>query len=371
MHKLLLSALAAVVAFAPHAAAQARPPIARDADPNDWESYFDAGERTFHNAPREAEAAFQWAARLDPTRAEPLVALWAAFYARDHQLAVDYILEKPAVFRREDVLRNEEHRRLAFVRNPFVHLGFEAALIARLSRELDWGRTTDVFLDYGRGDFRDAVRDFGRLIERRPHNLRLRHYRALSWIGAGQLDSATVELQQLLEAMRARDEAEVGEGYESKAHWEHALGLIHELGGDTARARRAYERSLEEDLSWYPSRLGLSRLEEKAGNAAGAAEQLAQAAEIAPEDGVVRLEYCSALLAVQRPGDALAHCQAALEQYPDWAETYLRTGGTYDLMGQTENAARMYREYLDRAPRRNTRMIERVTRRLAQIAPAS
>jgi tetratricopeptide (TPR) repeat protein len=188
-------------------------------------------------------------------------------------------------------------------------------------------------------------------------------------LGAGQPDSAAVEIEALLTALRGQEAREVGEGYESKALWEQALGRIYEIRGDTARSRRAYERSLEEALSWYPSRMGLARLEQNAGNAPAAAEQLARAVEAEPDDGVVRLEYCSALLAVQRPADALEHCEAALRQYPYWAEAYLRTGGAYDQLGRTADAAKMYRQYLERAPRRNTRMIEIVTRRLARIAP--
>lgn len=368
MHKLLLSALAAVVAFAPHVSAQPRPQLAGGADPNDWESYFEVGRRLFTNSPREADAAFLWAGRLDPTRAEPLMARWAAFYARNDQLYIEYLEGEIGLLRREDVTANEENLQLAFIRNPFVHRGFEAALIASLSRRLDWDRATDVFLDYGRGEFADAARDFGRLIERSPRrNLRLRHYRALSFIGAGQSDSAAVELERLLEALRALDDTQVADEYESKAQWEQALGLIYETRGDSARARRAYERSLEEDLAWYPARMGLARLEENAGNLAGAAEQLAQAVEVAPGDGVLRLEYCQTLLGARRAADAVEHCEAALREHPFWAEAYLRTGGAYDMLGRREDAAKMYRQYLDRAPRRQPTMIDRVTRRLAQL----
>jgi hypothetical protein len=59
----------------------ARPELPRGADANDWEAYFDLGERHFWYRPAQAAAAFYWASRLDPTRAEPLFARWAAFYA--------------------------------------------------------------------------------------------------------------------------------------------------------------------------------------------------------------------------------------------------------------------------------------------------
>jgi tetratricopeptide (TPR) repeat protein len=369
MHRLLLSALAALLALAPHAGAQSRPQVARNADPNDWESYFALGQRLFLNSPREADEAFRWASRLDPTRAEPLLARWAAFYARDESLWVDYLNDDPGILRRDDVVRNEALLRTAYIRNPFVHRGMEAALLARLGERVWASRATEAFLDYGRGNFEDAARDFGLLVRRNPEsNLRLRHYRALSFIGAGQVDSAAVEIQALLAALRAREQREVGTGYESKAMWEQALGLVYEIRGDTAASRRAYERSLEEDVTWYPARMGLYRLEERSGNAAAGVEQLRQAVEVAPEDGVLRLEYCNALLDARRPGDALQHCRASLELHPDWAEVYLRLGRAHDMLGQAEQAASMYREYLQRAPRRQASVIDAVNRRLAALA---
>jgi Tfp pilus assembly protein PilF len=376
MRRLLLSALAALVAvgaplaIAPHAAAQPRPSLPRNADPNDWESYFDAGERLFTTFPGQADTAFLWAARLDPTRAEPLLARWAAFYARDQGLWIDYLEEDPRTLRRQDVIDNEEHLSLAYARNPFVHRGLEAALLSRLGRRLRWDGGTRGFMAYGRGDFDEAARIFGRLVRGNPRrHLRLRHYLALSLIGAGRADSAAVEIEALLAALRSAEEREVGDGYESKAAWEHALGLLYEIRGDTARARRAYERSLEEDLAWYPARMGLGRLELRAGNADGAVVHLAQAVEIAPGDGVVRLDYANALLAAGWVEEGAQQCRVAMEMEPYWPEVYLRLAYAHDALGERGDAASMYRAYLERAPRRQAQTIERLTRRLAEIAP--
>jgi tetratricopeptide (TPR) repeat protein len=275
LSSLLVAALVAsgaVSAIAPSAAAQftgqgdaGRPELPRDADPNDWESYFTVGERLFDRAPTEAEAAFIWAARLDPTRAEPLMARWAVFYARDQGLWINYLNDDERTLRRPDVIGNEDHLHLAQVRNPFVHRGLEAALLSMLGRRLLWDRSTEAFMAYGRGEFGRAAAGFGRLVRANPRrNFRLRHFRALSLVGDGQIDSATVEIEQLLTVLRRTDEQEVGEAYQSKAMWEHALGLVYEARRDTARSRRAYERALEEDLSYYAARLGLARLDGRA-----------------------------------------------------------------------------------------------------------
>ena len=47
--------LAALFAAGP-LAAQPAPSLPRDADPRDWESYFDLGNRLFERAPRKQEA---------------------------------------------------------------------------------------------------------------------------------------------------------------------------------------------------------------------------------------------------------------------------------------------------------------------------
>lgn len=53
------------------AEAQARPNLSIAGDLKHWESYFDHGVKVLRATPREAEMAFAWATRLDPTRAEP------------------------------------------------------------------------------------------------------------------------------------------------------------------------------------------------------------------------------------------------------------------------------------------------------------
>lgn len=376
MRRILLPVLAALLAVgAPlatsHAGAQERPRLPRDADPNDWESYFELGERLFLSFPSRADTAFAWAARLDPSRAEPLLARWAAFHARDEGRWIGYMEERERTLRRQDVIDNEGFLWMAYARNPFVHRGLEAALFSRMGRRLAPDRGLQGFLAYGRADFDEAVRIFGGMVMRNPsRNAWIRHYLALSLIGAGRADSAVVEIQALLTALRADDQREVGDVYESKALWETALGRVYEIRGDTALARRAYERSLEEDLSWYPARLGLGRLELRAENAQGAVAQLAQAVEVAPSDPVVRLDLANALLAAGRVQEGAREAGVALELAPHWADVYLRLGYAHDVLGEHAQAASMYRGFLERAPRRQTHIITRVTQRLAELVPA-
>jgi tetratricopeptide (TPR) repeat protein len=362
--------IAAVAAAAPVRAQQPepeRPGLPRGADPNDWEAYFDQGESQFERFPARAAAAFYWAGRLDPTRAEPLFAQWAVFFSRDWGLWLSYVYEEKQAFERTDVIANEALRRRSYYRNPFVHRGFEAALWSRMGREMRWDGAATAFMNYGRGDFAQAAAGFGRVVRANPvQNVRWRQWRALSFAGAGQLDSAAVELGYLLETLRTQDQVVMGY-YESKAMHEFALGMLHEAGGRTAEARRAWERALEEDMSMYPARAALARLALRERHTTEAADHMAQAVDLAPNDAVMQFEYGNALVAANRRDDAIAAYQRAVQLEPYWAEPYMRLGIVFDNAGRPAEALFAYRAYLERAPRRHGPAIQRITERIAAL----
>jgi Tfp pilus assembly protein PilF len=368
--RLVLAAAAVLLPVA--LAAQAQPPrpsLGRNADPNDWEAYFEHGQRAFDRAPVQAAASFYWASRVDPTRAEPLFARWAAFFKQDYGTWLAYLEGDPEIMRRANLIENEALLTWAYRRNPFVHRGFEAALYSGLGRRLRWDGATAAFMEYGRGDFPDAAQEFGRLVRANERNVGFRYWRALAFVGGSQLDSAAVELTHLLEALRAEDAQVVRYHYESKAMIEYALGMLHEAAQRPAEARRAWERALEEDLSMYPARAALARLALRERKAAEAVEHMAQAVEIAPGDGVMQYEYGNALMSANRRDDAIAAYQRALQLELHWADPYLRLGVAFDNAQEPGKAAAAYRAYLERAPRRQTAEIQRATQRLAALAP--
>src|ERR1041384_1762718 len=69
---LIVLALACWPAVMPAQAEPHRPALRAAADTNDWEACFDAGVAKLRREPAEAEAAFYWASRPPPPRAEPL-----------------------------------------------------------------------------------------------------------------------------------------------------------------------------------------------------------------------------------------------------------------------------------------------------------
>lgn len=345
-----------------------RPNLPRGADANDWEAYFDEGERRFQDLPVQARDYFYWASRLDPARAEPYFARWATFYAHAHGGWFEYLEGNREFLARPEVIANDSLVTRALQRNPFVHRGLEAALFAMMGRRLVWDGAIRAFMDYGEGDFADAAQRFGRMVRSNPgRNVRFRHWRALSFVGAGQLDSAAVEIEALLTVLRAADEQYVAYQYESKAMYEYALGMLHEVRGLPAEARRAYERALEEDLAMFPARAALGRLSLRERNTAEAAEHLAQVVEIAPNDGVMHYEYGNALLLASRFDEAVAAYQRAVQLEPHYADPYLRLGIALENAGKPAEAEAAYRAYLERAPRRQATEIQRATQRLAAL----
>jgi tetratricopeptide (TPR) repeat protein len=370
----LLLALAAMfaVSAAAHAQLPERPNLPRGADANDWEAYFEMGDREFQRDPRKAMAAFYWASRLDPTRAEPLFARWAAYYGNDQGSWIAYLTEDREILARPAVIANDSLLLWAYRRNPFVHRGLEVGLYTMLGRQLRWDGAMRAFVEYGEADFAEAAQRFGSIVRGNPgRNVRFRHWRALSFVGAGQLDSATAEITELLRVLRATDSERLAYYYESKAMYEYALGMLHEAGNRPAEARRAFERALEEDLSMYPARSGLGRLALRERKSAEAVEQLSQAVEIAPEDALMHLEYGNALMAANRRDDAIAQYQQVIAMEPFFADPYLRLGIALQNAGQREGAIAAYRAYLERAPRRQQADIRRTNERLAQLQAAA
>ncbi|HEX6037570.1 tetratricopeptide repeat protein [Longimicrobium sp.] len=367
-------ALAAAFAVSAPVAAQEppRPGLPRGADPNDWQSYFELGDRLFASQPRQAGPAFYWASRLDPTRGEPLFARWASFFAGYDGLFLHYITGDEQVHSRPDVLANDSLIMRAFRRNPFVHRGLEVALFTQIANRLYWDGELGALMEYGEGDFRRAAQRFGRITrDDSPRSLRFRHWRALSFVGAEQPDSAIAEFTELLRTLREGDARRLRYFYESKALHEYALGMLHEAANRPDEARRAFERALEEDFSFYPARASLARLSLRARDMAPAVAQLSEAVQIAPDDPVMQYEYGNALLASGNPQEAITHYQQAIVLEPYFADPYLRLGIALQSAGQNEGAVAAYRAYLERAPRRQTREIEFANQRLAQVQGGS
>ncbi|MBD0320834.1 MAG: tetratricopeptide repeat protein [Gemmatimonadetes bacterium] len=360
--KILLLVLAATPVSAQERLPE-RPALPRGADPNSWESYFDLGMRLVPATPSKAEAAFYWASRLDPSRAEPLYGRWAAFHLKDIGRLERYLADDARVLARNDVLRADSLRWHAYRRNPFVHRGLDLVLLDQLPGRWGDDQATRAWISYGEANFARAAEHFGRIAGRSP---RFAFWAVLANVSGGRYAEATVHLDSLLARTRREETRRLVRPDESKEMYEYALGLLLRAQNKNAEAAAALNRALLENLAFYPAWVQLGDMALKEGRIAEAVEQLQQAAEIAPEDGYLQYRLGEALLQSGKPAEAVSALRRASRLEPYHAAVDLLLGTALDRAGDTSAAKEAYTRYLLRAPAAARVEREHVERWLAQ-----
>jgi tetratricopeptide (TPR) repeat protein len=360
--KLLLLVLTATPAAAQEWVPE-RPTLAQGADPNAWESYYDLGMRLAARMPARAEAAFYWASRLDPSRAEPLYARWAAFHLQDVARWERYLSDDPRVLQRPDVLRADSLRWRAYLRNPFVHRGLDLVLMDQLPG--GWGddSATRAWMSYGTGHLARAADQFDLLARRNP---RFADMAAIANVSAGRFSKATVHLDSVLARLRREETRRLMRPDETKEMYEYALGLLHRARENPPEATAALNRALLENLAFYPARMQLAEIALQEGRAADAVVELQQAAEIAPDDGYLQYRLGVALLEAGNPAGAVSALRIAARREPYHAAIQLLLGAASERAGDTSAAKEAYSRYLQIAPQNATAERARAQRWLAQ-----
>lgn len=374
MLRLLLPLAFAATLLVPAAAAQTAPPrpeLPRGADPNDWEGYFDLGVGKLHSRlGKDAEAAFYWAARLDPARAEPLYGMRAALFMQDLTLWERYFNDDPRGLRHPVAVRADSLQKESMLRNPFVAPTLDMLLVDQLPGRWGWDRATQGWLHFARRDFGLAARHFRALVESNPgRNYHRRYDLALVLAAAGQLDSAAVQVQALLDELRRQDETRVVT-YRSKELLEYALGLLLITQRRYPDARAALERAVLENAGGHLGHRGLAALAQAQGRHDEAVEEYRQAFEAAGEHPLLQFEYGSALLQAGRAEDGLPHLSRVVEREPYWAEARLELARAYDRLGKTGEALEAYERYTQLAPQKAAVTVQSVRRRIEQLRAA-
>jgi tetratricopeptide (TPR) repeat protein len=324
-----------------------RPTLPRGADPNAWESYFDLGMRLVPRLPVHAEAAFYWASRLDPSRAEPLYGRWAAFHLKDIGRWERYRADDARVLARSDVVRADSLRWRAYHRNPFVHRALDLVLIDQLPGRWGDDNATRAWMSYGAGNFARAAEQFGRIANRNP---RYALGAVLANVSAGRFPEATVHLDSLLARARREETRRLVRPDESKEMYEYALGLLHRARNNRTEATAALQRALLENLAFYPARVQLGEMALEEGRVDQAVDELQQAAEIAPDDGYVRYRLGAALLQAGKSAEAVSALRSASQLEPHYAAVDLLLGAALAAAGDTSAAKEAYSRFLRRAP---------------------
>ena len=355
-----LSAALAVVAVP--AAAQGddepgRPRLDAGADTNDWQAYYQYGLAHIRQWPDRATAAFYWATRLAPDRAEPMYARWVGTWISHRGMLVEYAqgtnADSPEA-RAVDSLQT-----LALLRNPFVHQGlerlFEAAVNDRKHGAGTWewadSPETQGWVYYTEGKFDKSAAEFALALKEHPERTALHVYRARALVGVQKFDDAATELTTAIEEMRRHDRKRLVYWYDSKAMFEYSLGVLNVVRKDYPAAKAAYGRALEEDLTFYMAHAAIGGLALSQGDTTQAISAFEDALTVNPADPVVQHDLGVVLMSSGRAADAVEHLRAAVKLAPDFAKARYNLAVALDLAGRGPEAAEQYAAFIARAPR--------------------
>lgn len=354
-----------------------RPRLEAGADTNSAGAYYFYGLARLMNQPREAEAAFYWASRLDPTAPEPLYARWIAYWAADTERLFRYFMGQKHVVEDKEVVALDSLLDQALLRDPFLHRALERALWEQLIRDAtgevmmssDWG--TDAYskgwISYTRGEFGIAAVRFGEVLKKKSDNTQARIYLARSLYWMEQYDSSAAEFARVVDQMRKKDQKKLVYFYQSKAHMEYAIGMIHERAGALTKAKESYGRALTEDLSFYMAHARLAEVAMAMGDTAEALHEHDQAVELRQDDAYVRFAQGLTLVRLKRGAEAAERLRKVIEMEPHFAVAYLNLAAALEMDGKYQDAVENYKAFLARAPRAMEEQIALATEKVKAL----
>jgi tetratricopeptide (TPR) repeat protein len=378
-----------------------RPPL-NGADTNQAVAYYQYGLSMLQQDPQKASDAFYWAARIDPTWAQPLYAGRIAFLmGADDQFVIGYMDGKRSYTRSKDARRIDSLELRARMLDPFMERDLDKELQLRWLRALyDEDQKSDGGTDdraqtlrfqyfverYWRTDappeqkamlavserrFPDALNLYREALSQgRDHQSEIHEARARIFYVMGNGDSARAEMEQAIAKLREKDAKDFVWLYESKAVLEHFIGLTYERQNQIGPAREAYGRALQEDLSYYPAHMRLGSIALSAGDTATALSEMDLAAQIKNDDPGMEATYGTVLAQAGHIPEAQQHLHRAVELDPYYANSYYVLGRVDEFTGKAADAVGDYRAYLGHTRAQDPRIAD-VQRRLADLSTAA
>lgn len=366
-----------------------RPALSTSADTNNWQAYYDAGTSWLASDPKKAADAFHWASRIDPTRSEPFYGRRVALLLQNPRRLLRYWRGEKSTVRSKDIQRIDSLYLHALTLNPFFYHRLDQfllrAIIREISEDLSPGSGMSsgelrlaldrsissaapgfrAWVAYAEGDFDEAERLYERGI-RETRNKRERagllSERARLYFQRDKSDQALADLTRALEEMRGFDKKDLIYVYESKALAEQSVGIVQKRIGNTAAAREAFGRSLQEDLSYFPAHVQLAMLALDARDTATALSEMDLAVQIRPDDAGLRYLYGFTLAEVGRRAEAQQHLEKAIEYDSVYAAPRHTLAKVLEAEAKPEEALPHYRAFLSLAALSDLRRNEAETR---------
>lgn len=345
-----------------------RPKLRDVTDTNDAQAYFDAAVQSFRGDPGYAADAFYWAARLNPGWADPLYGRRAAVLAQKRDL-LDASMDKRRR-RKPELLALDSLQARAYMLNPFLYRRLDAQLFLNYitggdrTMQSQYAYEINVWLQqaspafqawyaYAQGNFERALKEYARAIEQERETAGLHLERARILGMRNEVESSVAEFQLALGELRAKDDKKLVIYYDSKAMAEFSIARLLEGAGQQDKAKEAYGRALQEDLSYYPAHMQLGLLALGQADTAAALSELAMASELAPNDAFVHYMNGWVLGTTKHPKEAVAALTKATELEPYYALPNLVLGTQYEALDKAPEALAAYERFLATASARD------------------
>ncbi len=356
-----------------------RPKQITGTDTNNALAYYRYGLRMLDSDADEADAAFYWALRLQPSWPEALYAARTAILRSDPARLTRYLEGDERVANSREVRFADSLLYRAEALNPF------------LVRDLDRGLLTDYYirlveddlrrrnpqsaaetsqssirfeietylmrsgnprmqgwLAYSDRRFPEALKHYGEALKKKGSNATTHTDRASIFFLMGVYDSALVELASAIDEMQTKDKKEVVVFYRSKAVLHHRVGIVLLRKGDLLGAKVAFGHALEEDLAYYPAHLSLANLALATGDTSTARSEMELAVQIRGEDVTPHIQYGNLLLTLKQYEEAAAEFRKVVELEPYAADSYLALAYAEEAQVKIPEAISHYNGYLAR-----------------------
>jgi tetratricopeptide (TPR) repeat protein len=347
---------------------QERPRLPADRDTNDWVSYNEQGLREIDRHPDRALRYFEYAARLDPSVAEPLLGRYAAWWRSHGRLKNRMWSDKPSDT--DSAVATEQWLDEADLRNPFVRQTVLTWTAPRRVAVNPFHSFTRGLAAFFGGEWSWSVQEFTASIERKPENLpevlAAYRYRALALAQLGRWSEAADDLDRLLKRIGDIEQTETIRWDMGKARLYYTVALMRQFAGQSNWARLAFERAFEIDLGFPIAHVYYGNLLLSEGDTAGGLREYAMAAELRPSDPFIRQNYGAILFNLGRLDSALTHLTEAVRLAPDYAILYFNRALCLEQLGRSEEARAMHQEFVARAPRRLKPLIQQSERFLSR-----
>lgn len=338
---------------------QARPRLPVDADSNDWMAYYQEGLRKIDRRPREALHYFEYAARLDPSVAEPLLGRYAAWWRLHPKLQNRLWSAKPTKQSETDsAIAAERWRAEADVRNPFAPQGVLTWIAPRRIRVSPFNPFERGLAAFFNGQWDQSVWEFTGLLLRDTTALIEYRFRALAFAQLGRWSDAADDIDTLLSRIGRLESTSPVSWDLGKSRLHYTAALMSMFAGQRQRARANFEQAFQIDLGFPIAHVYYGNLLLDEGDTTAGLREYAMAADLRPDDAFIRQNYGAILFNLGRYDSALTHLTEAVRLAPDYAILYFNRGICLDQLGRQEEARAMHREFVARAPRRLKQLIQ-------------